>query len=128
MSAKAHVLGHEIVYENGKWVYSDTKEVISERTPDSWADRCSGDGHKRYVDENGDRRYRDNNEGLEDSIMRPCANCGHYPSIDGDDFCIQRLGSVVNACCGHGSGEGYIMFDNGITIRGHFRVERNGAK
>ena len=30
----------------------------------------------------------------------------------------------MNACCGHGNREGYIQFDNGITIRGYFRVEK----
>ena len=28
MSAYAHVRGHRIIYENGKWIYADTKESI----------------------------------------------------------------------------------------------------
>ena len=93
--------------------------------PENWLDRCSGDGHERYVDENGDRRYKDNNE-LIDSEYRPCAKCGQYPINDGEDYCLQHLGNVMNACCGHGNREGYIQFDNGIRISGYFKVERFG--
>ncbi|MCK9326310.1 MAG: hypothetical protein M0P69_12530 [Bacteroidales bacterium] len=118
--------GHEIIFHNGKWIYADTKEVVSEDIPDSWLDRCSNNGYERYTDKNGNRRYEDTNELVSDIPFRPCARCGHYPNEDGDDFCIQRLGAVMNACCGHGNREGYIQFDNGITIRGYFRVEKEG--
>ena len=93
--------------------------------PENWLDRCSGDGHERYVDENGDRRYKDNNK-LIDSEYRPCAKCGQYPINDGEDYCLQHLGKVINACCGHGNKEGYIQFDNGIRISGYFKIERLG--
>ena len=55
---------------------------------------------------------------------RPCAKCGEYPNERGDDHCIANLGNVINACCGHGRNKGYIQFDNGITIRGHFEIEK----
>ena len=93
------------------------------KAPDSWSDRCSGDGYKRYVDENGDRRYEDNNIKLEDMPYRPCAKCGEYPNKDGDDACLGHLGNVMNACCGHGNQKGYVQFDNGIIIRGYFEIE-----
>ena len=99
--------------------------IMLDDIPDAWRDRCSSDGHERYKDENGDRRYKDNNEIVAESPYRPCAKCGHYPSKYGDDYCIQNLGVVTNACCGHGSEEGYIQFDNGVTIRGRFRVEKS---
>ena len=99
--------------------------IMLDDIPDAWRDRCSGNGHERYIDENGDRRYKDNNEIVGESPYRPCAKCGHYPSKYGDDYCIQNLGVVTNACCGHGSEEGYIQFDNGITIRGYFKVEKS---
>lgn len=92
--------------------------------PDSWRDRCSGDGHARYVDEKGVRRYVDNNAPVSDEPYRPCARCGKYPNESGDDHCIQGLGRVINACCGHGAHPGYIQFHNGITVRGYFEVER----
>lgn len=91
--------------------------------PDSWKDRCSGDGYKRYTDENGIRRYVDNNEPVGGDIYRPCAKCGQYPIGDGEDYCLHHLGNVINACCGHGNSKGYIQFDNGITIRGYFEIE-----
>lgn len=99
--------------------------IMLDDIPDAWRDRCSSDGHERYIDENGDRRYKDNNEIVGESPYRPCAKCGHYPSKYGDDYCIQNLGVVTNACCGHGKDEGYIQFDNGITIRGYFKVEKS---
>lgn len=87
--------------------------------------RCSGDGYKRYIDKNGIRRYSDNNEPVSEMPYRPCAKCGKFPTDDGDDFCIANLGRVMNACCGHGSGDGYIQFDNGVTIRGVFTIEKD---
>ena len=93
--------------------------------PNSWLDRCSGDGHERYVDENGDRRYRDNNQTIEEYGYRPCALCGQFPTNSGEDYCLQYLGKVINACCGHGKNKGYIQFDNGVTIRGYFDIEKN---
>jgi len=68
--------------------------------------------------------YVDTSEKVCDNPRGYCAKCGKYPTEDGDDFCIQKLGRVVNACCGHGLHKGYIQFDNGITIRGYFEVER----
>lgn len=53
-----------------------------------------------------------------------CQKCGMTPNSYGQDHCIANLGNVANACCGHGSHEGYIQFDNGITIRGYFEIER----
>ena len=46
-----------------------------------------------------------------------CPNCGRRPGKDGEDFCLGKLPGVKAACCGHGTGEGYILFRNGVTIR-----------
>lgn len=83
-------------------------------------------GHEVFYD-GVDWRYTDTNE-LLDFRNRPCANCGYPPTEDGDDYCLQHLGNVVNACCGHGSHKGYIQFDNGITVRGYFEIERKSNK
>lgn len=93
--------------------------------PDGWYDRCSGDGYERYTDSDGNRRYIDNNELVADMPFRPCAKCGEYPNDRGDDHCIQNLGEVWNACCGHGNREGYIQFED-VIIRGYFTIERKG--
>ena len=93
--------------------------------PESWKDRCSGDGWKRYIDNEGNRRYIDNDMKVSDLPLRPCAKCGQYPNENGDDYCIQNLGRVMNACCGHGLNKGYIQFSNGITIRGYFEIEKS---
>lgn len=100
-----------------KWFTVDGFEV-----PETWKDRCSGDGHLRYTDSDGVRRFADTDEPV-GIALRPCARCGKYPNPDGDDFCIQSLGKVINACCGHGSSKGYIQFEGGITIRGYFDIE-----
>jgi hypothetical protein len=53
----------------------------------------------------------------------PCKRCGHLPSKKGHDWCLRNLPGVKFACCGHGEQDGYIMFTNGLTIRGPFTVE-----
>ena len=65
----------------------------------------------------------DNNEPVGDNPFRPCAKCGGMPNEYGDDHCIQRLGNVMNACCGHGNRMGYIQFDSGHLIEGYFTVK-----
>lgn len=99
--------------------------IAFDDAPESWSDRCSGDGHERYVDENGDRRFKDNDVSVGIGY-RPCAKCGEYPTEEGHDACFGKegLGNVMNACCGHGKNEGYIQFDNGIRISGKFTIER----
>jgi hypothetical protein len=57
---------------------------------------------------------------------RACAVCGLKRLRNGDDPCIPDLPGVQFACCGHGEGPGYIMFYNGLVIRGYFR--RDGLK
>lgn len=101
---------------------TDSVEYVSfDDAPEGWFDRCSGDGHERIISESGDRVFKDNGNSVSMGF-RPCAKCNCFPNEDGDDACIASLGSVVNACCGHGKSEGYIQFDNGITIRGNFEI------
>ena len=109
---------------------SEQKEDFKtiDEVPESWLDRCSDNGYLRYTDSEGNRRYVDNNEITGDMPFRPCAKGGKYPNENGDDFCIQNLGRVVNGCCGHGTHEGYIMFDDGRIIRGWFTVENLNGK
>jgi len=69
-------------------------------------------------------------EGLEDLAGKdiPCKRCGNLPTKFGHDFCIRSLPGVRYACCGHGEQDGYIMFTNGVTIRGPFTVEQGMEK
>ena len=90
----------------------------------SWNGRTNYNGHEMIEDENGDIVYEDNRKTMQEFGVRPCKKCGLFPDENGDDPCIAGLGKVINACCGHGNSEGYIQFDNGITIRGWFTVER----
>lgn len=55
-------------------------------------------------------------------IRRECPRCNHYATLEGHDFCLSNLPGVKFACCGHGE-EGYIYFENGVTIRGLFLVD-----
>lgn len=51
----------------------------------------------------------------------PCKGCGAVsPTPEGHDPCIANIPGVVHACCGHGTGHGYVMFEDGRTIRGWF--------
>jgi hypothetical protein len=54
---------------------------------------------------------------------RICAKCRQPRSKQGHDPCIANLPGVLDACCGHGVGDGYIMFVDGRIIRGPFTVE-----
>lgn len=57
-----------------------------------------------------------------------CEKCGMPPNEYGQDYCIANLGNVMNACCGHGSQNGYIQFDNGIIVTGDFEIVRFEGK
>jgi hypothetical protein len=57
-----------------------------------------------------------------------CPRCGRKETSESHDPCIANLPGVLNACCGHGKEEGYIMFENGIIIRGNFTVEDKNGK
>ena len=49
----SNVNGNQVKYENNKWQYVDF-----DNAPESWFDRCSGDGHERYSDEEVKERRR----------------------------------------------------------------------
>jgi hypothetical protein len=50
----------------------------------------------------------------------PCELCGQLPTPEGHDACLGTLPGVKFACCGHGKGPGYVVFETGHTIRGYF--------
>jgi hypothetical protein len=52
-----------------------------------------------------------------DWIKGRCAKCKKRRTKKGHDPCIADLPGVKYACCGHGNGGGYIMFNNGLSIR-----------
>jgi hypothetical protein len=54
---------------------------------------------------------------------RACAKCGLRRPTSGHDPCIANLPGVIFACCGHGVEQGYILFENGINVRGFFKIE-----
>ena len=83
-------------------------------------------GHKIFAsDEDADQGYHRDGRGrfvkVED--LR-CISCKKKATKDGHDPCIANLPGVTDACCGHGRHEGYIVFENGTTIRGFFEVEK----
>lgn len=71
-----------------------------------------------------DWKYKNNNGIIDPKYEKPYIKCGERPTLDGDDYCLQHLNRVTNACCGHG-GEGHIQFDNEIIIRGYFTIEKD---
>lgn len=63
---------------------------------------------------------------------KPCLTCGAECRTEkGHDPCIPDLPGVLHACCGHGRGDGYVMFEDGTVLRGEFddfaRRESNRA-
>jgi len=81
-------------------------------------------GNLIETNENGEWVYSEDKTPIEDN-PRHCTKCGHMQTKREHDYCIANLPGVKNACCGHGIEEGYISFENGITIRGYFKVENN---
>jgi hypothetical protein len=60
---------------------------------------------------------------LTELAEKPCKRCDRLPTGEGHDACLGTLPGVKFACCGHGEQPGYIMFNNGVVIRGDFKVE-----
>jgi len=65
--------------------------------------------------------YADTKKSVEHSDERPCKKCNKLP-VNEHDACIANLPGVSNACCGHGTQDGYVQFMNGEIIRGKFDV------
>jgi len=77
----------------------------------------SSRGHEIRFDEDlNEWVYADDLSSISED--RTCARCGMPPTKDGHDDCIANLPGVVEACCGHGTSEPYVMFRGGETIRG----------
>ncbi len=68
--------------------------------------------------------YKDNNKPVKDDKNRDCYVCGNPDTKEGHDPCLGTLPGVSNACCGHGINDGYIQFENGVTVRGKFRISQ----
>lgn len=73
-------------------------------------------GH--HIPEPGAQERRDGAKDL------ACTRCGNLPTKKGHDWCLRNMPGVLHACCGHGEQDGYIMFQNGVTIKGPFTVEQ----
>lgn len=55
---------------------------------------------------------------------RPCTKCGKE-NVNSDE-CLGMLPGVTAACCGHGDPEqAYIIFNNGVVVRGFTCVENS---
>lgn len=64
---------------------------------------------------------------LKPTCKRACAACGLKRGANGVDPCLGILPGVLSACCGHGTHNGYIAFENGMIIRGRFTaIEQTG--
>lgn len=67
-------------------------------------------------------KYKDGTSTTKEKI-KPCPVCGEH-QIDGCDPCLGKLPGVISACCGHGVKPGYVIFENGIKIKGTFKVSK----
>lgn len=41
-----------------------------------------------------------------------CSRCGQLPTPEGHDACLGTLPGIENACCSHGVGYPYLMFNS----------------
>jgi hypothetical protein len=78
-------------------------------------------GHK-IIYKNDQWVYADTKKPIIEDSHRACKKCGF--GFKDYDACLGKLPGVINACCGHGVDEGYIQFENGVIIRGIFKVEK----
>ncbi len=64
---------------------------------------------------------------------RPCARCGRPPlpaeGQVGYDACLGHIPGAIAACCGHGAAGPYVLFEDGVEIRGEVgdRIVRCGV-
>ena len=66
---------------------------------------------------NEDRNRFEYEDGIAmDAHERPCTKCDMLAGDDGHDPCLGKLPGVKDACCGHGTGLGYIIFENGVGV------------
>lgn len=79
-------------------------------------------GHTVYVMDEDTGELTDKNGNPVDIQKLKCTKCGKMATSEGHDACLGTLPGVKAACCGHGVDEGYILFDNGIKLVGHFEV------
>ena len=57
---------------------------------------------------------------------KPCTKCGAVFPYGGPEAGLGTLPGVTFACCGHGDPKkAYIIFENGITIRGFTIIEKH---
>lgn len=70
-------------------------------------------GHEIFYDQSTRCwRYKDGLDPIK-RLLKPCIKCNKTRTKEGHDPCIADLPGVRNACCGHGTNEGYIQFNNG---------------
>ena len=63
-----------------------------------------------------------------DEPPRSCVKCGKRATRKGHDPCIANLPGVNHACCGHGTKEAYVVFENGMRIEGKFYTKKEWSK
>lgn len=66
--------------------------------------------------------YSDTNTPTEGND-KACGYCRRASTVEGHDACLGTLEGVMNACCGHGVDKAYVMFNNGLIIRGEVEYE-----
>lgn len=128
MVAKSYIRGHEVSWNDRlmQWEFKNSSiptTIPSEDISEEWFGICSEKAPEKDTDSERNEINKNTSSIVQKEDWRPCVKCGKLPNKNGDDYCIQNLGKVINACCGHGKNKGYIMFDDGRVIEGYFTVK-----
>ena len=58
-------------------------------------------------------RFADTGLPIASDPNRPCFVCGWPPTPEGHDACLGHIPGAGGACCGHGRGNPYVLWENG---------------
>ncbi len=95
----------DLLPDRKKQHFGDNPVKIKGRAPQDRA-RVVGDDEKEELLE----------DIHEKNIPFKCPSCYEVVEPDDPDPCLGSLPGVQLACCGHGSGQGYIIFENGVSL------------
>ncbi len=110
VSERAHdAMTRDEFAEMVAWLNAEPRAKIDVKARYDWLYVCARDAG-----------LLDSSDGAHVKPTLTCTGCGLERMLGAPDPCIGYLPGVRYACCGHGRGDSYIYFENGVTITGAF--------